>query len=100
MSWASRKNGGNDMRPRRTFKRRTTLVLGATALIPAAAAAAGQTTILNVSYDPTRELYKAINAAFLRHQSRQNLAIRMSHGGSGQQAQAVIDGLDADVVTL
>jgi sulfate transport system substrate-binding protein len=60
-------------------------------------------TLLNVSYDPTRELYQDFNAAFVKHwQSRggQRLDIRQSHGGSGSQARAVIDGLEADVVTL
>ena len=59
--------------------------------------------ILNVSYDPTRELYKEFNRVFAEHwarQSGQTLDIRMSHGGSGKQARSVIDGLEADVVTL
>jgi sulfate transport system substrate-binding protein len=59
--------------------------------------------ILNVSYDPTRELYKDIDAAFAKRwqaQTKQPVAIRQSHGGSGKQARAVIDGLPADVVTL
>ena len=59
--------------------------------------------ILNVSYDPTRELYQEINSAFTAHwkkQTGQALAIDQSHGGSGKQARAVIDGLEADVVTL
>jgi len=60
-------------------------------------------TLLNVSYDPTRELYRDVNAAFVRlHQERtgQSLEVRTSHGGSGRQARSVIDGLQADVVTL
>ena len=60
-------------------------------------------TLLNVSYDPTRELYQEINAAFARHwQSKhgQAVTINQSHGGSGKQARGVIDGLAADVVTL
>ncbi|WP_239537064.1 substrate-binding domain-containing protein, partial [Serratia marcescens] len=60
-------------------------------------------TLVNVSYDPTRELYRAINEAFAKEwQSRtgQRVTIRTSHGGSGRQARSVIDGLDADVVTL
>lgn len=60
-------------------------------------------TLTNVSYDPTRELYQAINAAFAKHWAatgRGRITIRQSHGGSGKQARAVIDGLDADVVTL
>ena len=59
--------------------------------------------ILNVSYDPTRELYKEFNAAFTRYwQARtgDRVRIQQSHGGSGKQARAVIDGLEADVVTL
>ncbi len=59
--------------------------------------------ILNVSYDPTRELYEAINpkfAAAWKAESGQDLKVNMSHGGSGKQARAVIDGLSADVVTL
>ena len=60
-------------------------------------------TLLNVSYDPTRELYLEFNRAFARHwqeQTGEGVVIRQSHGGSGKQARAVIDGLAADVVTL
>ncbi len=60
-------------------------------------------TLLNVSYDPTRELYKDLNAAFIadwKTRTGEALNIRQSHGGSGGQARAVIDGLAADVVTL
>ena len=60
-------------------------------------------TLLNVSYDPTRELYVEFNAAFAKHwkaKTGQDVAIKQSHGGSGKQARSVIDGLDADVVTL
>jgi sulfate/thiosulfate-binding protein len=62
-----------------------------------------QTQLLNVSYDPTRELYKEINAAFAadwKAKTGETVTVRASHGGSGAQARAVIDGLDADVVTL
>jgi sulfate/thiosulfate transport system substrate-binding protein len=62
-----------------------------------------QTTLLNVSYDPTRELYKDFNAAFAKHwqaKTGQAVQIRQSHGGSGKQARSVADGLEADVVTL
>ena len=62
-----------------------------------------QTTLLNVSYDPTRELYKDFNAAFNKHwqaQTGQVVNVRQSHGGSGKQARSVADGLEADVVTL
>ena len=72
-------------------------------LSPAARAQAVATTLLNVSYDPTRELYAAINPAFARAwkaQTGQDVQLRASHGGSGAQARAVIDGLEADVVTL
>jgi sulfate transport system substrate-binding protein len=65
--------------------------------------AAAQTSLLNVSYDPTRELYKDYNAAFARHwqaKTGQVIHFRQSHGGSGKQALAVRDGLEADVVTL
>ena len=60
-------------------------------------------TLLNVSYDPTREFYAEYNAAFMKHwksQTGQEVNIKQSHGGSGKQARSVIDGLDADVVTL
>jgi len=60
-------------------------------------------TLLNVSYDPTRELYVAFNAAFAKHwkaTTGQEVTIKQSHGGSGKQARSVIDGIDADVVTL
>jgi len=60
-------------------------------------------TLLNVSYDPTRELYVEFNQAFAKYwkgKTGQDVAIKQSHGGSGKQARSVIDGLDADVVTL
>ena len=72
-------------------------------LVSAASAASAGLTLLNVSYDPTRELYQDFNAAFARHwkeKTGETIAIRQSHGGSGKQARSVIDGLDADVVTL
>ena len=59
------------------------------------------TTLLNVSYDPTRELYKAVNEAFIKDwkaKTGETIIIDQSHGGSGKQARAVIDGLQADVV--
>jgi sulfate/thiosulfate-binding protein len=62
-----------------------------------------QQTLLNVSYDPTRELYVDVNAAFSKYwegKTKQKVTIQQSHGGSGAQARAVSDGLDADVVTL
>ncbi|MET0273218.1 MAG: sulfate ABC transporter substrate-binding protein [Phenylobacterium sp.] len=82
------------------------LVVGAAAgaLLPVAAQAQPKPlTLLNVSYDPTRELYKDINAAFATYwksRTGQTLTINQSHGGSGKQARSVIDGLEADVVTL
>ncbi|UCG33085.1 MAG: sulfate ABC transporter substrate-binding protein [Phycisphaerales bacterium] len=71
-------------------------------LVPAVVTAQ-EITLLNVSYDPTRELYEELNQAFIDHwrdETRQKLIIRQSHGGSGKQARSVIDGLEADVVTL
>ncbi|WP_242335526.1 MULTISPECIES: sulfate ABC transporter substrate-binding protein [Anaeromyxobacter] len=65
--------------------------------------AGGEAKLLNVSYDPTRELYDAVNRAFAarwKAKTGQDLSVRQSHGGSGKQARAVIDGLEADVVTL
>jgi sulfate/thiosulfate-binding protein len=67
------------------------------------AAAAGPVTLLNVSYDPTRELYTDFNAHFAKKwqaEHKQTVTINQSHGGGGKQARAVIDGLEADVVTL
>ncbi len=77
-------------------------VLAVTSLV-AAAATADTRTILNVSYDPTRELYKEFNQAFIEHWQKktgEKIEIKMSHGGAAKQARAVIDGLEADVVTL
>src|SRR5437868_4570534 len=74
--------------------------MGALATAPAAWAG---TTLLNVSYDPTRELYGDVNAAFAKAwkaKGGDDVTVRQSHGGSGKQARSVIDGLDADVVTL
>ncbi len=79
-------------------------VLAAPAVLRGAAEAAGKpVTLLNVSYDPTRELYKDVNAAyakFWKERTGQDLTINQSHGGSGRQSRSVIDGLQADVVTL
>jgi sulfate transport system substrate-binding protein len=69
----------------------------------AAYASAAQITLLNASYDPTRELYQEYNKAFAKYwkaKTGDDVTIRQSHGGSGKQARAVIDGLGADVVTL
>ena len=76
----------------------------AIALLTVSAAAQAQSQLLNVSYDPTRELYATINKGFIEAwKARQNeavITIKQSHGGSGKQARSVIDGLQADVVTL
>src|SRR6195952_1817300 len=84
---------------------RTFLRTAATLALAAAAglAAAKEITLLNVSYDPTRELYQDYNAAFAKYwkaKTGDTVTINNSHGGSGKQARSVIDGLDADVVTL
>ena len=74
-----------------------------TAAILAVTAVASATELLNVSYDPTRELYAEYNAAFAKHWKAKTggeVSVNQSHGGSGKQARAVIDGLEADVVTL
>lgn len=73
------------------------------AVLFASAAHAAPVGLLNVSYDPTRELYKAVNAQFAaqwKAQTGDTVTINQSHGGSGKQARSVIDGLEADVVTL
>ncbi len=79
-------------------------VLAAPAILGGAARAADKPiTLLNVSYDPTRELYKDVNVAFSKFwkdRTGQDLVINQSHGGSGAQSRSVIDGLQADVVTL
>ena len=82
--------------------KRFLFILAATAGLTSFAEA-GTLTLLNVSYDPTRELYDDFNAAFARQYKAatgNDVKIKQSHGGSGKQARAVIDGLDADVVTL
>ena len=69
----------------------------------ALSAQAADVTLLNVSYDPTRELYQDFNAAFAKNwkaKTGDTVTVKQSHGGSGKQARAVIDGLEADVVTL
>jgi sulfate/thiosulfate-binding protein len=81
-----------------------TIFLHLTALAMLAATGThAQTVLLNVSYDPTREFYQEFNTAFARYwqqTAKEKVSIRNSHGGSGRQARSVIDGLDADVVTL
>ena len=81
----------------------TTLAALALAFSTATAALATDITLLNVSYDPTRELYSDFNksfAAYWKGKTGDTVTIKQSHGGSGKQARAVIDGLEADVVTL
>ena len=78
------------------------VTIGARGIVTVAPAA-GVTVLLNVSYDPTRELYQDFDAAFAKHwqeKTGQEVKINLSNGGSGKQARAVIDGLEADVVTL
>ncbi len=84
---------------------RSTLAAGAALILTSFAAGAvlAETTLLNVSYDPTRELYKDYNEVFIKEwkaKTGEDIKIDQSHGGSGKQARAVIDGLQADVVTL
>ena len=77
--------------------------IGALVAATFGASAQAPVTLLNVSYDPTRELYVDFNAAFTKYwkaKSGQDVTIKQSHGGSGKQARSVIDGLDADVATL
>src|SRR5882762_5586348 len=81
------------------------LVLTSLALLTLAATAPARAEqkLLNVSYDPTRELYQDINQVFAKEWQKktgQGISINQSHGGSGKQARSVIDGLEADVVTL
>ncbi len=82
---------------------KTIIAAAALALSTAVAAFAADVTLLNVSYDPTRELYADFNKAFVQYWQKKTgdkVTIKQSHGGSGKQARAVIDGLEADVVTL
>jgi sulfate/thiosulfate-binding protein len=92
---------------RRFHPTRRAALLSTASLVAAAAAgraaAQGAVTLLNVSYDPTRELYREFGTVFSarwREQTGQSVRVNTSHGGSGRQARAVIDGLQADVVTL
>ena len=93
----------NSKATRRTVLRGAGALSVAAALPGAALAAPAPVTLLNVSYDPTRELYQDINKAFAQFWKQrvgQDVTINQSHGGSGAQARSVIDGLQADVVTL
>jgi sulfate transport system substrate-binding protein len=83
------------------------LAMGGTSLglkaQPASAPSAASVTLLNVSYDPTREFYVEFNAAFAKYwkgKTGQDVTVKQSHGGSGKQARSILDGLDADVATL
>jgi len=85
------------------MKRFTALRIFAASVVLTATSTFAQTNLLNVSYDPTRELYADFNKAFAAHwetKNKEKVTIKQSHGGSSKQARSVIDGLDADVVTL
>jgi sulfate transport system substrate-binding protein len=85
------------------FNKKIASAFAATLLLVQSAAFAADITLLNVSYDPTRELYQDFNQAFAKQykaKTGDNVTIKQSHGGSGKQARSVIDGLQADVVTL
>jgi sulfate transport system substrate-binding protein len=108
---ASKTSGRNPSRGRRTLLGSSLALVRPLALralpalfvLGAALPVAAETTLLNVSYDPTRELYQDVNKAFAeawKAKTGEVVTIKQSHGGSGKQARAVIDGLDADVVTL
>ena len=88
---------------RRSFLAATAALGASTASLPTFGQAPATVVLTNVSYDPTRELYRVVNEAFAAEWQRstgQKATIRTSHGGSGRQARSVIDGLEADVVTL
>src|SRR6187455_2722204 len=79
------------------------VLLVAAVLLAGAGSAQAQVKLLNVSYDPTRELYQDVNKAFAaqwKQKTGQSVDINQSHGGSGKQARSIIDGLEADVATL
>ncbi len=87
----------------KTFYLSLSLIIAVLALANPLKATAADISLLNVSYDPTRELYQDYNAAFARYwkgKTGDNVTVKASHGGSGKQGRAVIDGLEADVVTL
>src|SRR6187431_142370 len=100
----NRSSGGNPMSLRRDFiKIPLAATLAATMALSAMPSFAQQVTLLNVSYDPTRELYAEYNQAFGKYwkaKTGQDITFKQSHGGSGKQARSIIDGLDADVATL
>jgi len=85
------------------MRKRAVFILLLALSLGAAASFAATVKLLNVSYDPTRELYQDFNAAFAKYwkgKTGQDLEVQQSHGGSGKQARSVVDGLEADVVTL
>ena len=85
------------------LSRRRGLAVALAFALTAGSAAARDITLLNVSYDPTRELYQEVNAAFAqawKAKTGDTVSVKASHGGSGKQARAIIDGLEADVATL
>ena len=85
------------------MKRSTLTSLPLLAALFAGTAGAAEIKLLNVSYDPTRELYQEYNTAFSKYwkaKTGDDVAVSASHGGSGKQARAIIDGLEADVATL
>jgi sulfate transport system substrate-binding protein len=87
----------------KTFNSTLRSIVAAVALVAPLVASAADITLLNVSYDPTRELYQDYNVAFARYwkaKTGDNVTIKASHGGSGKQARAIVDGLEADVATL
>src|SRR5215207_5868482 len=91
------------MKARKLLTLVASLALGAGVAAPSLAADPQQTKLLNVSYDPTRELYEEINRLFAeqyKQQTGKDITVEQSHGGSSKQARSVIDGLKADVVTL
>jgi sulfate transport system substrate-binding protein len=82
---------------------KTSLLSAVVLAFVAATSQAADVTLLNVSYDPTRELYQEFNAAFVKHykaKAGKDVTVQQSHGGSSKQARAILDGLEADVVTL
>ena len=85
------------------LKKISKIIVFAALAVAVPVAALAEVTLLNVSYDPTRELYQDFNGAFAKYwkkKSGESITVKQSHGGSGKQARAVIDGLEADVVTL
>lgn len=87
----------------KTLSLSLSLLIATLALFNPISASAKDVTLLNVSYDPTRELYVDFNAAFAKHwkvKTGDTVTVKQSHGGSGKQARAIVDGLEADVATL